>query len=57
MTDIQINLSDPSFKPSKKFYQRVKWCFEEKLTRKFNFLISFEDGNIGIAFSLIDLFL
>ncbi|RIA99709.1 ribonuclease P 40kDa subunit-domain-containing protein [Glomus cerebriforme] len=38
---VQINLKEKSLIPGKKGYERIKWCFNNTLTKKFTFLISF----------------
>ncbi|KAJ3216802.1 Ribonuclease P protein subunit p40 [Clydaea vesicula] len=37
---VKINLLDASFTETKKFYQRVKWCFENSLVTSFNFFLT-----------------
>ncbi|PKY14508.1 hypothetical protein RhiirB3_426515 [Rhizophagus irregularis] len=38
---VQIDLKEKSLIPGKKGYERIKWCFNNTLTKKFTFLISF----------------
>ncbi|CAG8524033.1 10181_t:CDS:10 [Funneliformis mosseae] len=38
---VQIDLKRRSLIPGKKGYERIKWCFNNTLTKKFTFLMSF----------------
>jgi hypothetical protein len=37
---VDIDLNSSSFKPGKKGYNRIKWCLQDRLNLKFNFLVT-----------------
>jgi ribonuclease P/MRP protein subunit RPP40 len=37
---VTIDLTNPSFRPDKKNYKRVEWCFTDRLNLNFRFLVS-----------------
>ncbi|KAJ3042839.1 Ribonuclease P protein subunit p40 [Rhizophlyctis rosea] len=44
---ISVDISAPSFKPTNKLYERVKWCFEHTLPNTYDFYMSSIDSSTG----------
>lgn len=50
---VRIDLTLPHFKPGRKSFERVRWCLNERLDLKFDFLVTWvPHGNCPLATSL-----
>ncbi|XP_063441897.1 ribonuclease P protein subunit p40-like [Mytilus trossulus] len=54
---VDIDLTSPSFKPGKKCYNRVKWCFKDRLGLKFNFLATWTPSDNEVCPSSLQKYL
>ncbi|RUS32975.1 ribonuclease P 40kDa subunit-domain-containing protein [Jimgerdemannia flammicorona] len=46
---VQIDLTAKSMVPGKKGYDRIKWCFENTLNKKFTFFIASVNSSTGVT--------